>query len=169
MESRRIYGGKVVSLRIDRLKLADGHLTEREIVEHAHAVAIVPIDAAGRIVMVRQYRRPAAKHLLELPAGGVEPGESPEICAGRELQEETGFKAGALTRIGGFWVAPGYSTEFIHVYRADDLREDRLAADTDERIDVEMLAIDEALAGIESGTIEDGKSIIGLLLYARSR
>lgn len=167
LASRRLYEGKVVSLRLDTLKLADGHVTEREVVEHTAAVAILPLTAAGAIVMVRQHRRPAGKDLLELPAGSVDPGETPEACAGRELQEETGLRAALLTRIGGFWVAPGYSTEYIHLYRAEGLSEERLDADADERIEVETLTLAAALDQLDSGAIEDSKTIIGLLLHAR--
>ena len=136
-------------------------------VEHSPAVAIVPVAADGRIVLVRQWRSPVGTALLELPAGSTDADEEPEPAAQRELQEETGFRAGRMTRLGGFWVAPGYCTEYIHVYLAEDLTESRLDADEDENIEIEHLTLDDALARIESGEIQDAKSEVGLLLYAR--
>jgi 8-oxo-dGTP pyrophosphatase MutT (NUDIX family) len=168
LESRRIFDGHVVNLRVDRVEMADGATATREVVEHSPAVAIVPVTAGGQILLVRQYRLPAGRELLEVPAGSLDPGEDPDTAAQRELQEETGFAAGRLHRLGGFWVAPGYCTEYIHVFLAEDLHESRLAADHDERIELESLTLDDALAGIDRGEIDDAKSICGLLLYARS-
>src|SRR5207248_3073308 len=147
--------------------LRDGRRAQREIVEHVQAVAIVPVTADGRIVMVRQYRLPVGAVMLEVPAGSLDDDENPETGAQRELQEETGFAAGRLTRIGGFWVAPGYCTEYSHIYLAEELRESRLDADEDEDVEVELLSLDDALARIDRGEIEDAKSICGLLQYAR--
>src|SRR5215211_1555052 len=167
IESRRIYDGKVVNLRVDRIEMADGRPAQREVVEHTQAVAVVPVAEDGRIVLVRQYRLPVGAVLLEVPAGSLDPGEDAETAAQRELQEETGFAAGRLTRLCGFWVAPGYCTEYIHVFLAEDLRESRLTADEDEQVEVEVLTLDEALAAVDRGEIEDAKSICGLLAYAR--
>ena len=168
LESRRVYDGKVVSLRLDQVQLDDGASALREVVEHAHAVAVVAVNADGNLVMVRQFRRPVGRVMLEVPAGVLDPGEDPETAARRELQEETGFAPGRLWRLGGFWVAPGYCTEFIHIYLAEDLQESRLAADEDERIEVQSISLADALTRIGSGEIEDAKSICGLLLYDRS-
>ena len=167
LDSRRVYEGRIVTLRVDRVTLGDGHQAQREVVEHAHAVAVVPVTDEGHIVMVRQYRLPAGAAMLEVPAGVIDSGESPDAAAQRELREETGQRAGRLTRLGGFWVAPGYCTEYIHVYLAEGLSESRLEADEDERIEVEVLALDDALARVDDGRIEDAKSIVGLLQYAR--
>jgi ADP-ribose pyrophosphatase len=167
LHSEWIHDGKIVNLRIDTVRLPDGHEASREIVEHSQAVAVVPVDAEGRVVLVRQYRLPVEAVLLEVPAGSLDPGEDPETAAQRELQEETGFRAGTLERLTGFWVAPGFCTEYIHVYLATSLTEDRLQGDEDERIEVETLSLDDALARIDSGVIEDAKSICGLLQYAR--
>jgi ADP-ribose pyrophosphatase len=169
VHSERIYQGRVVGLRIDTVRLANGHEVKREIVEHDGVVAIVPVHADGQILLVRQYRLPARATLLEIPAGGIDPGESPEDAVQRELQEETGYRAQRLSRLTGFWVAPGYSTEFIHVFLAEDLVESRLDADDDESIELERYPFDEALALVDSGAICDAKSIIGLLYLARKR
>ena len=112
--SRRIYDGRIVRLREDAVTLADGRSALREVVEHGDVAAIVPIDADGSVILVRQYRLPAQEALLEIPAGGVDEGENIEAAAQRELREETGYRAGRLERIGGFYVSPGYCTEFIH-------------------------------------------------------
>lgn len=165
--SRRIYEGRIVALREDQVVLPDGHTALREIVEHAHAVTIVPVTADGRILFVRQYRLPAGSVMLELPAGSLDDGEDPEQAAQRELQEETGFRAARLEKLCAFWVAPGYCTEYMHVFLAEGLSEDRLVADDDERIEVDAITLDDALNMIDHGTIEDAKSISGLLQYAR--
>jgi 8-oxo-dGTP pyrophosphatase MutT (NUDIX family) len=167
IESRRNYEGRVVNLRVDTVELRNGHVATREVVEHSQAVAIVPVADDGRIVMVRQYRLPAGAELLEVPAGSLDGGEDAESGAQRELQEETGFAAGRLVRLCGFWVAPGYCTEYIHVYLAEQLRESRLDADEDEEVEVELLTLEDALARVDRGEIEDAKSLVGLLAYAR--
>ena len=169
LSSRRIYNGRVVALRVDEVVLADGHVAQREIVEHAQAVAIVPITAAAEILMVRQFRLPLGRVTLELPAGVLNADEAPEAAAQRELQEETGYRAGRLSRLGGLWVAPGYCTEYIHIYLAEDLHESRLEADEDERIEVDTLTLDDALLRVDAGQIDDAKSLCGLLQYARRR
>lgn len=168
LESTTIYEGQVVrKLRLDRVRLAGGAIGQREVVEHAGAVAVVPVDAGGRVVMVRQYRHATGRYLLEIPAGGLEPGEAPEATAQRELQEETGFRAQAISRLGGFFLAPGYSSEYLHVYLAEGLSEDRLDGDEDEDIEIEALEVEAALTLVDEGKIEDAKSVAGLLLYAR--
>jgi len=128
---------------------------------------LVPVDGAGRLLMVRQYRHPAGAWLLELPAGGVDPTDaSPEAAAQRELREETGHR-GTLRRIGGMYLAPGYSEEYQHIYAATGLIEDALDADEDEDLVLERIALDEALALIDKGEVRDAKSIAALLLYLR--
>jgi len=159
-----IYDGKVVKLRIDAVRLPNGRIARREIVRHPGAVAIVPVDPEGKIVMVRQYRYAAGRVLLEIPAGTLELGEPPEDCALREMQEETGFKPGKIERIGGIFVAPGYTTEFIHLFMATDLTASRLDMDDDEQIEVLHLSMNDVLSRIQSGEIADGKTISGVLM-----
>lgn len=148
--------------------MADGRQARREVAEHADVVAVVALDRAGRVLLVRQYRLPAAQVLLEVPAGGVDPGESPEEAAQRELQEETGHRARSLKRLGAFYVSPGYCTEFVHVFLARRLVKSAVPPDADEQIEVVRIPLREALRLVESGEIRDGKSIIGLLLAAES-
>jgi ADP-ribose pyrophosphatase len=162
-DKKRLYSGKVVTLDIYDVTLPDGETGKREIVQHPGAVAIVPFDDDGQVLLVKQYRTAADAILLEIPAGTAEPDEAPDITAVRELQEETGYKPGRLESIGGIYTAPGYTTEFIHLYIARDLEESRLDADSDEFIELVRMPLDEAIAAIARGDIQDGKTVAGLL------
>ena len=164
VESNVAFQGRLLTLRVDTIRLPSGRLTTREIVEHSSSVCVVPIDNEDNVLLVRQYRNPAEAHLLEVPAGGVEEGEDPEGAVLRELQEEIGFTAGSLRRLASFWVSPGWCTEYMHAYLATDLIPAKLAADDDEHITVERVPMKGVLALIQSGEIEDGKSIASLLL-----
>jgi ADP-ribose pyrophosphatase len=167
LSSERLYEGRIVNLRLDTVRLDDGTVTRREIVEHGEAVAIVPLDGDGHVLLVRQYRKPIEQELLEIPAGGVDPGEDATACAGRELQEETGYRAGKLQRLGGFFSSPGFTSEYLHLYLATDLVPSHLTADDDEAIELVRLPVTQALDMIASGEICDAKTIIGLLLLLR--
>lgn len=164
--TQHLYQGYIISLDLLEVRVADGHHRKREVVQHPGAAAIVALDADGKILLVRQFRIAAGKVLREIPAGTLKPDEPPAECAARELQEETGYKPGKLDDLGGFYTAPGYTTEFIHVYLATDLVESRLAADADEFIELDRVTLAEALAMIQRGDIVDGKTIIGLMLAA---
>ena len=167
--SRRIHEGRIVNLREDTVELPDGRSALREVVEHAQVVAIVPLDADGNVLLVRQYRLPAEGALLEIPAGGVNRGERIEEAAQRELREETGYRAERFERLTGFFVSPGYCTEYIHVFRATGLSESPIAGDDDENITIERMPFAQALGLVETEEIRDSKSIIGLLLADRKR
>ena len=156
---RDVYDGRVVQLHIDEVELANGKRTTREVVEHADAVVVLPIDQSGRALLVRQYRYPIGKDLLEAPAGGIDPGEEPDEAAQRELQEEIGYRAGRLERLGGFWTAPGFCTEYMYAYLARDLSESSLAPDEDEDITVERHSLDSIRTLIRDGRIVDAKTI----------
>ncbi|MCA9909401.1 MAG: NUDIX hydrolase [Anaerolineae bacterium] len=166
LKQQPIYKGRIVDLSVVDVQLPDGKTSQREIVKHPGAVAIVALDPDQRVVLVRQYRTAAERILLEIPAGTLNPGEDPLVCAERELQQETGFFPGKLVSLGGIFVAPGYTTEYIHLFVANDLRASRLAADDDEFIEVSHVPLAEALAMIERGEICDGKSVAGLLRVA---
>lgn len=168
LSSRLIYPGRVFNLRVDRVRFPDGRETSLDIVEHGGAVVVLPVRSDGRLVMIRQYRHPAGAALLEFPAGTLEQDEEPEVCARRELQEETGFSARNLERLGGMYLAPGYSTEYLHVFLATGLEEDPLPKDEDEWLELEVLAVPELLERVRSGDLEDAKSLAGLFL-ARDR
>jgi ADP-ribose pyrophosphatase len=162
LSSERIYEGSTVSLRRDTLRLADNSQVVREVIEHSAAVVILAIDDEGQIVFVRQWRTPVGRDVLELPAGGLEPGEDPEAAAIRELQEEVGLKPGTLEAIHRFHVAPGWATEELHGFIARDCTASALPADADERITVESCNLGEALDLVKSGEIADAKTIVML-------
>nr|PZN51719.1 MAG: ADP-ribose pyrophosphatase [Chloroflexota bacterium] len=167
VRSEEIYHGRVVNLVVHEVELPDGKHSKRELVRHPGAVAVVALDDQQQVLLVRQYRIAADQILHEIPAGTLDPDEGPEACAVRELQEETGYKPGRIEHIGGLYVAPGYTTEFIHLYLATDLQESRLDMDDDEFLEVKRVPLAEALNMIERNEIIDGKSIAALLLVAR--
>lgn len=158
----------MVNLRLDTVELAGGWKTTREVVEHGEVVAVVPLLEGEDVLLVRQYRLPAAQTLLEVPAGGVDAGESSEQAAQRELGEECGHQADRLERLGGFYASPGFCSEFVHVFLATQLRPVRARPDPDEEIAVMRLPLAEALRLVRQGEIRDGKSIIGLT-WAREK
>jgi ADP-ribose pyrophosphatase len=161
--SRRLFEGHLVNLRVDTIDVGEGRTVEREIVEHPGSIVAVPIDDQDRVLLVRQYRHPAGQQLLELPAGGLEPGEDPEAAARRELREEIGFSPGIIEHLGGFYTAPGFLTEFLHLFIARDLTPDPLEGDWDEDIEIVPTPLGEVRSLIEAGEIIDAKSIAGLL------
>jgi ADP-ribose pyrophosphatase len=166
IHSEEIFKGRVVNLRVETIARGDGRTYKREVIQHGGAAAVVPLDEHGNVLLVRQYRAGAGKHLLELPAGGLEPGEPPEECARRELQEEIGYIPGEMVRLGGFYVAASYTTEFITIYLARDLRPSRLEGDVDEDIAIERVPFPEALHMAMANQIEDSKTLIGLVWTA---
>lgn len=164
LSSRTVFEGRVVSLRVDEVRLRSGGTAVREVVDHRPAVVIVPIDDRDRVLMVRQYRYAVGETLLEAPAGIVEEGEEPTETAQRELQEEVGRKAGDLRKLGEFWATPGFCNEMMHAYVARDLSLSELDADDDEDITVVAVPMAEALDMIATGEIRDAKTIAALLL-----
>lgn len=167
LDTQPAYLGKLVKLYVDTVRLPDGEQAIREIVRHPGAVAMVPLLDGNRVVMVKQFRHAAGRVMLEIPAGTLEPGEDPLAAAARELQEETGYKPGALEPLGSEHTAPGYTTELIHLFLATDLEESRLDQDDDEFIETVILPFDAALESVMAGEITDGKTMLGLLLTAR--
>lgn len=164
LNTHKIHQGRTFSLRQDQVRLPDGSTTCLDIVDHHGAVTIVPVDDQGQMWFVRQHRYAAGRELLELPAGSLEVGELPEECARREIREEIGMSAGTLREIGTFFLAPGYSTEFMHVFLAGDLHTDPLPGDADEFLSVECLPLSQAYELAESGQFADGKTLAALLL-----
>jgi ADP-ribose pyrophosphatase len=169
VSSELIYRGRIVSLRVDEVRLPSGQIRRREIVEHGGAVAIVAIDDQDRALLVRQFRKPIEQFTLEIPAGTLEPGEDPEACAHRELLEETGYTAERIERLLGFYSAPGFCTEYLHVYLATGLREGAATPEEDESIELVREPVSGALDLIASGRIQDAKSQVGLLAYLAGR
>ncbi len=163
LSTRLAFEGKLLNVRVDTVSLPRGRTSIREIVEHVPCVCMAPVDA-GEVLLVRQYRKAVESSLLEVPAGGMEPGESPEDAVVRELQEETGHTAGTLTHLQSFYMSPGYCTEEMHAFLATDLRPARLDPDFDEDIEVVRVPISEIPALLQSGQVRDAKSITTLLL-----
>lgn len=164
LKSDLILKGRAFAIRRDTLKTPNGAETKFDIIEHGGSVIIVPVDGDGNLLFVRQYRHAAGMDLLELPAGTLDEGEEPSACAAREIREETGFAADRMEKIGSFYLAPGYSTEYMHVFLAQSLRHDPLEADADEFLSVEKLTLAEAFQLAESGGMPDAKSLAALLL-----
>jgi ADP-ribose pyrophosphatase len=176
--SRVLHEGRYLEFRVDTVERADGTRAERDVVGHPGAVAIVAIDDSDRVLLVRQYRVPAGRVLLEIPAGtlDVDPEtgavEDPDIAARRELEEETGHRAGSWRRLASFWTAPGFASELMYLYLATHLQpvhDNRLGPDDDERLELVHMPIADAVAAVDAGGIADAKSIVGLLWLERLR
>jgi ADP-ribose pyrophosphatase len=165
-QRQEIYRGKTITLRCDTQKKVDGSLKKWDIVVHPGAVVLIPITAKQEILLVKQWRHAIDKRILELPAGTLEVGEEPHVCAQRELQEETGFRANQIIPLGGFYSAPGFCTEYLHLFLALDLESDPLPADDDEKIDLYPVSFEKAEKMIKSGEIYDAKTIAGIQRYA---
>jgi ADP-ribose pyrophosphatase len=165
--SEYVYRGKVVTLRIDTVRMDDGRETKREVVEHHGAVAIVPRIDSDTVLLIRQYRQAVGETLLEIPAGTLEPGEEPDACAARELEEEIGYRPGRLRRMFSQYLAPGYSNEVLHAYLGEDLIESAVNPDIDEEIEIVPVRITAIESMILDGRIRDAKSIAALLVALR--
>jgi ADP-ribose pyrophosphatase len=161
--SQRVYEGRLINLRVDTVRLENGRLTKREIVEHPGAVAVVALDEDDNVILVRQFRKAAERELLEIPAGTLEAGEEPIACARRELKEETGYQAECLEQVGSFYPSPGFCTECIRLYLATGLQKGRSAPEDDEAIETIKVPLSDIPAMVSRGEICDGKTIAGLL------
>jgi ADP-ribose pyrophosphatase len=167
IKSETRYQGRAFNVRVDEVEIRPGQVARLDILEHAHAVTLLPLDAAQNVWFVRQYRHPARQLLLELPAGTLNPGEEPAYAANRELQEEIGMRAGRLDELASFYLAPGYSSELMHVFLAQDLTPSALAQDEDEIIQVEKVPASQVMGLVARGELHDAKSLVTLLLAAR--
>ncbi len=164
IKSETLLQGRAFKVKRDYLKTPNGDETKLEIIEHGGSVVIVPIDNDGNLLLVRQYRHAAQQDLLELPAGTRNEEEPFEECAAREIREETGMEAGKLQRVGDFYLAPGYSTEFMAVFLATELKHNPLEADFDEFLQVEKIPVKKAVELFQSGKMLDAKSLAAWLL-----
>ena len=164
LRSETIYDGKIVHLKVHQVRLPDGRESKREVVEHSGAVAIVPVLDDGTVLMVRQFRLPAGKVLLEIPAGTLEKGEEPLACAHRELEEETGYRAARMQPLFTAFLAPGYSTERIHAFLATGLTKFHAHTDEDETVETVSFPMADVERMVLAGEIEDAKSISALLV-----
>lgn len=167
LRSEYLYRGSIVKLRLDQVRLANKHVVAREIVEHRGAVAIVALDDQPRVLMVRQYRAGAGRETLEIPAGTLEEGEDPALCAMRELKEETGYSAAQWEPMGYFFSSPGFCTEKMFLFLARGLTSGTATPEEDESITVEWLPLAQAVDAIERGEIVDAKTMVGLLRVSK--
>ncbi|HKG53452.1 MAG TPA: NUDIX hydrolase [Anaerolineales bacterium] len=164
IKSETLLQGRAFKVRRDYLKTPTGDETKLEIIEHGGSVVVVPIDDDGNLLLVRQYRHAAQQDLLELPAGTRHKEEPFEECAAREIREETGMEAGKLKKVGNFYLAPGYSTEFMAVFLATELKHNPLQADFDEFLQVEKIPVRKAIELFQSDEMLDAKSLAAWLL-----
>ena len=174
LDSRRAYTGRVISLDVDRVEFPDGSVGELEMIRHPGASAIVPFlsDPSGddpQVLLIRQYRYAAEGYLYEIPAGRLDPGESPERCAHRELKEETGCSAARVERMFTMYTTPGFTDEKIHVFMASGLESGEAKHEADEFLDLHPMPLSRALQMIEAGDIQDAKTALGLLFAAGFR
>ncbi len=163
LSSQQIYDGRAVKLRVETVAKPGGKTTTREIVEHSDCVAVVVLDSKNNAILVRQFRKAVGKILLEIPAGGIAPGEQPIACVRRELQEEIGYLPNKIDKLGGFYSAPGYCTEYLHLYVATHLIPSQLEAEDTKDIEVVRVPLSRIPELIASGEICDAKSVAGLL------
>lgn len=164
--SRRVFEGRLIGVRVDTVALPSGREASREVVEHPGAVGILAWDGS-RLALVRQWRHPAERALLEIPAGTIDPGEDPLTTARRELAEECGLAAGTWEPGPAFYTAPGFCTERLSLFLASDLRPTQVVAPEDEELEGSWLTLAEALAAIDAGEIADAKSMAGVLWLDR--
>jgi ADP-ribose pyrophosphatase len=169
LQHRRVHSGKVLDLDVDEVEEPGGVRGVREVVRQRGSVAALPVLADGRIVLVRQYRYAVDAFVWELPAGRLDPEETPEEGARRELEEEVGLRPSALEPLVAFWTTPGFCDEVLHLFRATGLEPVPARPEADERIEQRTFALDEAAAMIGRGEIREGKTLVALLLEATRR
>lgn len=163
VSTERIYEGKIINLRKDKVTVENGYST-REIVEHGGGSVIAAIRDDGRMLMVRQYRKPAGRVMLEVPAGKIDPGEDSLDAARRELREETGYTADSIRLLTRMYPSVGYSEEILYIYLAEDLTEGETDFDENEAIDIETFEVEDLYRMVMEGRIEDGKSQVAILM-----
>ena len=164
ISSKTIFKGKIVRLYFDKVKLPNNKITTREKVTHPGAVGIVPFNKEGKIILVKQFRYPLGKVLIEIPAGKLDKNETPQSCATRELKEEVGAAGGKLIHLTTFHTSPGFCNEKLYLYLALDFKRKENNLDDDEFLEIIELKLEDAVSLIESGEIKDSKTIIGILL-----
>jgi ADP-ribose pyrophosphatase len=165
LSHQEVYSGKIVKLHVDTIRQASGRDTIREVVLHPGGVAAIPVLNDGRLLLIRQFRYPIGKFILEIPAGKLDSGQPPIETIAREIEEETGYSAGVLTHESTFYTTPGISNESIHLFLARDLTLKAQRLEEGEHITVEAYSLEECLEKIQTGEIDDGKTILGILWY----
>jgi len=166
MSDQRVHRGAQFELVTETVELPNGRRATLDVVRHPGAAAIVPFLAPDRVLMIRQWRHAVSDYLFEVPAGKLDPGEAPEACAMRELEEETGYRAGRLEKLTSIIVSPGFTDEVIHLFAAFDLEASRQQLEPDEVIELVPMDLAEALDQVRSGQLRDAKSAMALLLAA---
>jgi ADP-ribose pyrophosphatase len=161
VESRRVFEGKVFDVRVDRVEYDDASAHRVDVVEHGASIAVAATTGSGELILVRQYRHPTGGFLWEIPAGSCEPGEAPLEAARRELREETGYAAERLTKVGSFWMTPGFCSEVMYLFHADGLTEGLPALDEDERIETGKFSLETAWRLVAEG-LADAKTLLAL-------
>lgn len=165
MDSQEIYKGRILNLFVDHVLLPNGHTSTREVIRHCQASAILAIDELGNIILEDQYRYPYDSIIKEIPAGKCDKDEDPQVTANRELEEETGYRANSLVKLGEYYPSVAYTDEIIHLYVATDLVKTNQHLDEDESLDYYKVPLSEALNMVLDGRIKDGKTTAALFLY----
>jgi ADP-ribose pyrophosphatase len=168
LSRRTVHVGRKIKLDLERVRLPNGAETELEVIEHPGAATILPFAGNDEVLLIRQHRHCAGGELLEVPAGTLDAGESPEACALREIEEETGFRAGRLEPLGWIWTTPGFTNEKIHLFAGFDLTPGETRRDHDEVIDLVRMSFAEALEQAARGDITDAKTIATLFRASRA-
>jgi len=166
VSSRPAFDGRLLHVHVDTVRLPDGRMTTREMADHQGAVAVVPVLPDGSVIFVKQYRYPMKTVMYEIPAGKIDPGEEPDVCAVRELSEETGYEADHWEYLGAIATTPGFTDEVIHLYTASGLHPHNQHTDPDEFIAVEIVPADRLLPMIEEGMLFDAKTLAALGVMA---
>ncbi|MCM3788345.1 NUDIX hydrolase [Domibacillus indicus] len=163
-KSESIFSGKVIQVRVDEVVLPDGKHSKRELIKHPGAVCVIAITDEKKIILVEQYRKALERPLVEVPAGKLEPGEEPSLCAARELEEETGYRPGSIRPVQSFYTSPGFADELVHVFLAEQLQkvEGGLVADEDEFVDLLEVTLEEAEELAKNERIFDAKTLWAL-------
>ncbi|KQL50129.1 ADP-ribose pyrophosphatase [Brevibacillus choshinensis] len=165
ISSQSIYDGRIIKVKVDEVLLPNGNTAKREIVNHQGAVAVMPLTDDGKMIAVRQFRKPLERTIVEIPAGKLEPGEEPLACAIRELEEETGYAAKHMELLSSFYTSPGFADEILHVYVATGLTKGESRPDEDEFVDVLELTLEEAKELHHTGEIRDAKTVVALFAW----
>ncbi len=169
IRSKLVFEGRVLNLKVDTVKLPNGKEAAREVVVHPGAVAVAAVTEAGELLLIKQFRYPVGQVIWEIPAGKLEKGENPLVCAKRELAEETGYGAKQWKHLSTFFTTPGFSDEVMYIYLASGLHTDNKTADDDEFIELHHVPFAKALNMITNGEIKDAKTIAGILLAEKAR
>ncbi len=169
VSSEKIFNGKIVKLRVDKVEMPGGKITTREVVGHPGGVGIVAVTDKDEIILVRQHRYPIEKAIYEIPAGKLDEGEHHRNCGIRELEEETGYRAEKFEYLGFIYPSPGFTDEVTHVYFAEGLKEGNCNFDEDEFIEIEKIPARKVFDMVMSGEINDAKSVFGILKYMAMR